>query len=112
MGPIHDRGAKKWAGIMLPEHKRLLQALYESPAPYYKSKSEEEKIRHQIMQLVGRDFEVSIDYNPQGTVYVFTGRILCWNAQEQEITLLDGQGECRVLKMLFIQALHIEPDCF
>jgi hypothetical protein len=99
---IHDRGAKKWTAMMLPEHKKMLSRLYEELNFKEKPIIDEqqyEQFNQMMQQAMAKTQMMDITYYVNGDFKHIRGMIRDVNVYKGELNILGEEREVHFLSL-------------
>ncbi len=88
---VNDRGHKKWASLMLPEHVTMLQQLEKEDNLVNKPLLESdilEEMEHQIQQAILNKTKLTIDYYQNRRIHSIQGTIDTVKPYTAQITIV------------------------
>lgn len=97
---LHDRGAKKWTSLMLPEHVEMLQDWFNSLDDKEMPEIDEQQIMENNMLLqdaLENDLEIQIKYHANNDHKEIKGSLLYIDGTNKVIYLEDTQIEMQYI---------------
>jgi len=89
---IHDRGAKKWTAMMLPEHKRMLRYLFEEVHRKEKPSLDEQKheqLNYMLQKAMNAREIIEITYYENGRFRRIKGVVHNANMQKGKVQVVN-----------------------
>lgn len=99
---INDRGSKKWASLMLPEHKELLHGLYEEQfheAPPTLDEQTLLELSYKISYAVTDNLIAEIIYMKDHHTCRLLGHIIKIDSYNKLLTVQDKEGVTRKIQL-------------
>lgn len=108
---IHDRGNKKWASLMLPEHKRKLVALYQEQ--FYENKpfldeQKNEELNHSLAEALSGQQVIRVVFFHNRGIHFLMGKVKKVDLLSGELCLVGEEGNLMSLKMNEIIEIEVE----
>ncbi|MGI6227657.1 MAG: YolD-like family protein [Peptococcales bacterium] len=99
---MKDRGAIKWSAMMLPEHKKLLEKMYEEQAWVEKpilDENKSEEINIALLLSLKEKKKVRIKFYREHSFKVMEGIVIKFLPISRKIKIDDNQGTVRYLEL-------------
>jgi hypothetical protein len=96
---INDRGRKKWAPFLMPEHKKRIAEMYMEEYDVHQPELDEqmlEQLQETIAEAIERETEVSVTYHSNKRVHTCFGKITKVNPFMRELFLDNGEGRTKI----------------
>jgi len=97
---MKDRGAIKWSAMMLPEHKKLLEKMYNEQEHIEKpilNQDKCEEINTVLYIALEKKLKVKIKFYQEHKIEVLEGIIVKYISGEKKLKIIDNVGKAKLL---------------